>query len=397
MSRAWSPPLDVRTRTLTTLSVVRARPEHLKAIHEIQVLAYPGMTDFHERPEVFQSKLEGYPAGNFIALATTSVVTDDDTLTWCHKDHDHDEHDDDDDDTRMITETAPDGSTTTTTSTTLDSGETHINIVRARTPDIWEGDDDDDVNYPAASSSSSSGLQPGSSTTHHSGHKHHHHHHHHHLHGADHDEDDHHTTVLFQWEEPVGYLFSQPYKPGTVKLHLIADPTASTPEAKRMRLDDEGEDEDDFEHDQLMEKYYIHDCAVHPAWRGKGLAAKLFKALEESLTPSRTGSHSADTNTDRGDLVDTEEEEDTDEDHDEAATSSSSHHHHSRHRRKGGRGSKAQQRKGAPNLKEIVLVSVLGTRPFWERTGGFQVVKDHDIDLSSYGDTAVWMSRPFTF
>ncbi|KAF8939188.1 hypothetical protein BGZ58_010444 [Dissophora ornata] len=443
MSRAWSPPLDVRTRTTTTLSVIRARPEHLKAIHEIQLLAYPGRADFHESPEVFQSKLEAYPAGNFIALATTSVLTNDDTLTWSRDLEQGDGEDgegegmgdieievqgDDDDDWVQgihgitvveITETAPDGSsisTTTTSTTTGDNTTTGETIIRARTPNITEGgdesDDEGEAGYHGASSST---LQPGyqslgqgrkqqSSRSDRV--------------GADEEEDDDDdgtTTVLFQWEQPVGYLFSHPYSRESMTLHrlggfggsaasatLATNPTlggsqeSSTPsQAKKIRLDDSGveideteteesfEDEDEgaFEHDQNMEKYYIHDCAIHPDWRGKGLASKLWKALEESLTPALTDGNVG-------------QQQQTAQNAASSSSSQQGHHHHHHRDRSTGPG---YQHKGAPNLKEIMLVSVQGTRPFWQEAGGFEIVNNHDMDLSIYGDEAFLMHRSFPF
>ncbi|KAF9905149.1 hypothetical protein EC991_001969 [Linnemannia zychae] len=466
--RSWSPPLDVDTRTLKSVSIIRARPEHLPAIHKIQLLAYPGRTDFHESEDVFRSKLEAYPPGNFVALATFSVVTHDDTSTWQGEDIEVEEVGEEEEgegeeavhgiSVVEITETGPDGASTTTTTTTTFGGDgqetQHVDIVRARTPDILEGTDDEDngsthnrrssgLDVPHASAGrhghrqdSKTGGDHASSTT-----------------GAssattaavtgDEEENEADTTVLFQWEEPVGYLFSHPYSRESVTLHRMGAGLAheGKPDAaanassnpKRIRLDGGGnpteasgkehqteEDEEDveedskYDHDQWMEKYYVHDCAIHPGWRGQGLASKLWKALEESLTPSsnaeghgasRTGASSGAS----GDLVDTEEE-DT-ESHDESAPEEEEGKKSASTttRRRGRRGSKkgrrsshrhghgAKTRKGAPNLKEIVLVSVQGTKPFWQRAGGFQVVADHDMDLSVYGDEAFLMRKAFVF
>ncbi|KAF9361783.1 hypothetical protein BGX26_011778 [Mortierella sp. AD094] len=427
MSRPWSPPLDVNTRTITTVSVIRAKLEHLDAIHDIQVKAYKDRLDFHESPEVFKAKLESYPAGNFVAIVTSSVVTNDDTSTWVGKDTEEEKGEEGDedivveevqDDSAMdqdigevhqvtvveITETAPDGSTTT--ATTNSTEETHI--IRARTPDITEGDDVEDEGATYLSSStfkSTTTLRADSPAEDHA--KEHH---------LDEDESDDKdmTTVLFQWEQPVGYLLSHPYSRESMTLHHLggvgsaattAASTAATAEpskTKKMRLDTTGEagdeatdtesEEDPLDHDQWMEKYYIHDCAIHPDWRGKGLASKLWKALEESLTPARQ-----DELLNKEGLVDTEEE---DEGEEEVSSSSSTqpqkdHPHRRRKTRKGSK--RAHRRKGAPNLKEIVLVSVQGTKPFWEHAGGFQVVSDHDMDLSVYGDEALLMRKLFIF
>ncbi|KAG9326967.1 hypothetical protein KVV02_001917 [Mortierella alpina] len=426
-SRPWSPPLDAHTRTTTTLSVVRARPEHLKAIHAIQLLAYPGRTDFHETEDVFRSKLEVYPAGNFVALATYSVVTDDDVSTWdkspqldegvsqqeqVHDDDFSEEEEDQEHGKKQkreedgdlapsirgvsvidITETAPDGTTTTATATTT----ADIPILRARTPDISEEGVDSDGDktglykrsrLPAHNSSTRNAEESETQERH-----------------EDQDGDDM-TTILFQWEQPVGYLISHPYSRESVTLHRISpakDSRPAPPSEKKIRLDEDVDesgtdtetdsDDDIYNHDPLMERYYIHDCAVHPDWRGRGLASKLWKALHESLTPHLdNGPSSADK-----DLVDTEEE---DEDEDVRGNTEGEHrqkphhpHHHRhghRHRNRG-----VHRRRGARSLKEIVLVSVQGTRPFWEQAGGFQVVADHDMDLSVYGGDAFFMSAPF--
>ncbi|KAF9092503.1 hypothetical protein BGX29_010427 [Mortierella sp. GBA35] len=497
--RSWSPPLEIDTKTTTTVSVVRARPEHLSAIHKIQVLAYPGRTDFHESEDVFRSKLEAYPAGNFIALATYSVVTHDDTSTWQSDNNNNnnvaaekvgvgeveieDGEGDEEDEGGVvhgisvveITETGPDGSSTTTTTTTTlgdDGSETtsHVDIVRARTPDISEGTDEEDGNEAHDSShQQSSGLEVPHSRTGRTSTRG--------LHsktgddtgsnnnsdpaltkapaaaagGENGDEGD--TTVLFQWEEPVGYLFSHPYSRESVTLHRLGAGTrhsvahqsttgAAGSEAsskpKRIRLDgggggnteatgvgkagendgendgdnDEDEGEDTmFDHDQWMEKYYVHDCAIHPGWRGQGLASKLWKALEESLIPIRdadnqdegasgTGAGQEAGSGTSGDLVDTEEEEEDDGDEMTRRRgrrgSKKSHGHGHGHGHAAG-GHSRRRRRGAPNLKEIVLVSVQGTKPFWERAGGFQAVTDHDIDLSVYGDEAFLMHKAFVF
>ncbi|KAF9121626.1 hypothetical protein BGW39_010378 [Mortierella sp. 14UC] len=476
--RSWSPPLDVNTRTLKSVSVIRARPEHLPAIHKIQLLAYPGRTDFHESEDVFRSKLEAYPAGNFVALATFSVVTHDDTSTWLGtgagevEEVEEEEEEEEQEEGGVvhgvsvveITETGLDGTSTTTTTTTTfgDEGKEtqHVDIVRARTPDIFEGTDEED-NVVGSSSrnrrslgldvpharhgrrqdsktggeySATGGTASGASsaaTARAAG-------------DEEEEEEEADTTILFQWEEPVGYLFSHPYSRESVTLHRMGAGLAHEGKAesgaeaslkpKRIRLDGGGgapetsskehqakevveeEEEEDwkYDHDQWMEKYYVHDCAIHPGWRGQGLASKLWKALEESLTPSRTseGQDASDAGTGAGasgDLVDTEEE-DTDghdesapEEEDEKSASSTTR------RRRGRRGSKkghrgshkhgrhGHTRKGAPNLKEIVLVSVQGTKPFWQHAGGFQVVTDHDMDLSVYGDEAFLMRKTFLF
>ncbi|KAF8931482.1 hypothetical protein BGZ47_011818 [Haplosporangium gracile] len=468
--RSWSPPLDVDTRTLKSLSIIRARPEHLPAIYKIQILAYPGRTDFHESEDVFRSKMEVYPAGNFVALATYSVVTQDDTSTWVGE-GDGGEVEDEEGEGEgevmhgisvvEITETGPDGSSTTTTATTTTTtigGETteHVDIVRARTPDILEGTDDEDDAGDVSSFKRSTGLDVPYAR-----------HGHQHGHGQDSksagggdgtttttssasavaagedEEEEEDTTVLFQWEEPVGYLFSHPYSRESVALHRMGAHVGTTAEEKgeasskpkRIRLQDgesaagkdhdhsqeEEEEETNFDHDQAMEKYYIHDCAIHPGWRGQGLASKLWKALEESLIPTRdsvgagggAGGEGA-----SGDLVDTEEEEDT-EGHEESASSddgtaaAKETSSTTRRRRGGRRGSKKtgshghgrsrgqgqRRRKGAPNLKEVMLVSVQGTKPFWQRAGGFEVVADHDMDLSVYGtaEEAFLMRKTFAF
>ncbi|KAK3807181.1 MAG: hypothetical protein JOS17DRAFT_780919 [Linnemannia elongata] len=482
--RSWSPPLDLSTRTLQSLSIIRARPEHLPAIHKIQMLAYPGRTDFHEAEDVFRSKMEAYPAGNFVALATYSVVTQDDTSTWVGAEEEGDrgeveevEGEEEEDkhgevvhgiSVVEITETGPDGSSTTTTATsttTTIGGETveHIDIVRARTPDIQEGTDDEDDGSPSPIKWSTGLDVP------------HARHGHGHEHGQDSksagggndaaassatsasaeragrvDEEEEDTTVLFQWEEPVGYLFSHPYSRESVTLHRMGAHTATTAEGKekaeasskpkRIRLEgggtdadknhpqdddqEESEGETKYDHDQLMEKYYIHDCAIHPSWRGQGLASKLWKALEESLFPKRDvhggeGASGAGEGA-SGDLVDTEEEEEGSEGHSEDAGSddnTASKEASTTRRRRGGRlgskktrshakghsgpghGHRHRRRKGAPNLKEIVLVSVQGTKPFWQRAGGFDVVADHDMDLSVYGaeGEAFLMRKMFIF
>ncbi|KAF8958925.1 hypothetical protein BGZ46_001870 [Entomortierella lignicola] len=458
MSRSWSPPLDIDTRTLTSISVIRARPEHLDAIHDIQLKAYPDRPDYHESPQVFESKLASYPAGNFIAIVTSSVVTNDDTSTWIGQEDKDDENvskakgdesvlieeqDDDDNNNNNnndstepmdqdlddiheitvveITETGPDGSDITGATTTL-TDETHF--IRARTPNIFENDDDDDDDKNDRSSFLSSSTKFKSATT---------------LGSNDsterssqsqrqrqqsktveeEDEDDDKYTVLFQWEQPVGYLFSHPYSRESMTLHRtgpVATKAETTAEekpsnSKKIRLDnvnqtetgldtEESEsDTDPYDHDQYMEKYYVHDCAIHPDWRSKGLALKLWKALEESLTPSQNN----DLLTKEG-LVDTEDEDEDDVDGpddekegDNQQQKKSTEHHHHHHHRKSRKSKKSNRRRGAPNLKEIYLVSVQDTRPFWERAGGFQVVSDHDMDLSIYGDGAFLMRKAFTF
>lgn len=424
--RSWSPPLEAHTRTLTTISVTRAKPEHLKDIHNIQVLAYPGRLDFHESEDVFRSKIEAYPAGNFVALATYSVVTDDDTSGWTKEkgqsdeesdeESDEDNEDDEEDSTPLdhqisvieITETTSEGTTTTTTTTTkTGSGEDEtVHIIRARTPDIVEGDGRTAPGRKApaflsSASESASKIGEGASGT------------------GEHDdagsneeidEEEPTTTILFQWEKPIGYLFSHPYSRESVTLHRMAENVTAANKAteetlsKKIKVDpsleseSEEDEKDPFEHDQFMERYYIHDCAIHPDWRGKGLASKLWKALEESLMPDRDGD---DNRQHEGDLVDTEEEDDDQDhetkgaqDHDEAASASSSSKPSRSHRRRR-RGKGRKHHKGAPNLKDIVLVSVQGTRPFWQHAGGFEIVRDHDMDLSVYGDEAFFMSKHF--
>jgi GNAT superfamily N-acetyltransferase len=409
--------------------------------------------------------MEAYPAGNFVALATYSVVTHDDTTTWVGEgeveEEEEKEEEEEDGEGEVvhgisvveITETGPDGSSTTTATTTTTIGPDgttteHCDIVRARTPDILEGtDDEDDENV--LSPKRSSGLDVPHAR-----------HGHEHGHGHEQDaksaagatttsasasttaataaaganvkeeEEDDDTTILFQWEEPVGYLFSHPYSRESVTLHRMGaheeksetkKGTEATSKPKRIRLegggggatdhDEETEDEEEskYDHDQWMEKYYIHDCAIHPSWRGQGLASKLWKALEESLTPARdpagtagTGASAEGESGASGDLVDTEEESGSDHDG-TAAASNDTNDTPTTRRRRGGRGSKKthtsasshssrshghhrqRRRKGAPNLKEIVLVSVQGTKPFWQRAGGFEIVADHDMDLSVYG------------
>ncbi|KAG0248243.1 hypothetical protein BG011_000297 [Mortierella polycephala] len=466
-ARSWSPPLESHTRTTTSISVVRARPEHLKDIHGIQVLAYPERTDFHEDEDVFRSKLEMYPAGNFVAVATYSVVTNDDTSTWQHvevedkegeeEEMEVDEEEEEEEEEEEVSqtgdgqqqrqgddittglhevsvveiiETAPDGTTTTATATSAaTTGETPT--LRARTPDITAGGEDDSedetglgrtqgrssrhLRSTSASANKGKGRDAGDGS----------------------DEDDM-TTILVQWEQPIGYLFSHPYSRESMTLHCIGgytdrsehsdkgkDKEKGHPTMKKVRLDtkiehgdsaseseSEESEQDPYEHDQKMEKYYIHDCAVHPDWRGRGLASRLWKALEESLAPVR------DDDTEHlrkeGDLVDTEdveeeevveeEEGEKEEEQNEATEQEGAereqvppHHHGHRRRRGGSRRKRRNRRVGAPNLKEIVLVSVQGTRPFWENAGGFQVVPEHDHDLSVYGTEAFMMSAPFRY
>ncbi|KAF9330815.1 hypothetical protein BG006_006245 [Podila minutissima] len=442
---SWSPPLDVNTRTITTLSVIRARPEHLQAIHKIQLLAYPGRTDFHESEDVFRSKLEAYPAGNFIALATYSVVTDDDTSTWTQPEVVHEEDLDeemksaDDDDGQgheisvveiEITEatTPHDSTTTTTTSTTSASSnpsllDAHLTIVRAQTPDIVEGSDDDEEHarsHPHSSSHApkvrsslaqgSTTEQPSLSSTF--------------THGQqgqveDEQSDKEEEAILFQWEKPVGYIFSHPYSRETATLHHVTTKTdyqhdghpssssssfaaaqSTASHTKRVRLDKQHDDQDTpssssesesdpFEHDLWMEQYFVHDCAIDPTWQGKGVASKLWKALEESLIPAKAdagiGAGGGGGVTSESNLVDTEEEEsELSSEGESQQMQQQPHRKPRRHRHR--RGKQHAKRRGAPNLKEILLVSVQGTKPFWQKTGGFEVVRDHDLDLSTYGN-----------
>ncbi|KAG0007722.1 hypothetical protein BGZ80_004322 [Entomortierella chlamydospora] len=412
MPRSWSPPLDVNTRTITSVSVVRAKLEHLDAIHDIQLKAYKDREDFHESPEVFKAKLKSYPAGNFVAIVTSSVVTNDDTSTWVGKDTEKEEEEGSGEGAG-VEEVQDDSAMDQDIETTNLTEETHI--VRARTPDVVEGDDVEDEGATFLSSStfksattlgvdnpaeySSQGQQGHARES---------------QLDEDEDDDEDFTTVLFQWDEPVGYLLSHPYSRESMRLHHVGGvgseaatktTTATEPsKTKKMRLEageettDTESEEDPFDHDQLMEKYYIHDCAIHPDWRGKGLASRLWKALEESLTPA-----SQNELLNKEGLVDTEEEDEGEEEEEASSSSPSTpaqtqkDHHPHRHRRHRKRSRKAHRRKGAPNLKEIVLVSVQGTRPFWERTAGFQVVTDHDMDLSGYGDEALLMRKSFIF
>ncbi|KAG0023792.1 hypothetical protein BGZ81_007929 [Podila clonocystis] len=448
MSEAsWSPPLDVNTRTITTLSVIRARPEHLQAIHKIQLLAYPGRTDFHESEDVFRSKLEAYPAGNFVALATYSVVTDDDTSTWTQPEVVHEENRDEEmksDEGQgheisvveiEVTEATPHGSTTSTTTSTTTSStnpallDAHLTIVRAQTPDIVEASGDDEKHVRSHPHSSShapkvgsrlaqgSAEQSSSSTRDQQG-------------QVEDEQSEEEEAVLFQWEKPVGYIFSHPYSRETVTLHHVSSkadhqhgrqPPSSSASApsnvshtKRVRLDEHRDDQDTpssesesesdpFEHDPWMEKYFVHDCAIDPAWQGKGVASKLWKALEESLIPAKEDAGtSAAGGTSEGNLVDTEEEESELSSEGEPSQKQESHSSHRRRHRRGKQHSKGRShyhRRGAPNLKEILLVSVQGTKPFWQKTGGFEVVQDHDMDLSVYGNAneAFLMRKAFHF
>lgn len=427
---SWSPPLDVNTRTITTLSVIRARPEHIQAIHKIQLLAYPGRTDFHESEDVFRSKLEAYPAGNFVALATYSVVTDDDTSTWTQPEVIHEDEEQQDEEMQPvdgpgitvveieISEPTLQTSSTTTTFATPGTNpallDAHLTVVRAQTPDIVEGSDDDEDN-PARSHSSTyapkvslaHGQESSSSASHDQQGQ------------VEDNQEDEEEAVLFQWEKPVGYIFSHPYSRESVTLHHVSNKTdhqhdghpsnSNTSSTKRVRLDSKhGDDqdtsssssEDPFEHDPWMEKYFIHDCAIDPEWQGKGVASKLWKALEESLIPAKDGEGAGgrgEGGASEGSHVDTEDEESEVSSEGEPQQQHRSRHRH-RSRGKQHRSKRSRHhRKGAPSLKEILLVSVQGTQPFWQRAGGFEVVQDHDIDLSVYGNEAFLMSKPFHF
>ncbi|KAG0070317.1 hypothetical protein BGZ92_004505, partial [Podila epicladia] len=403
------------------------------------LLAYPGRTDFHESEDVFRSKLEAYPAGNFIALATYSVVTDDDTSTWTQPEVVHDEDldeemksaDDDDQGHEIsvveieITEATPHGSTTTTTTSTTSASsnpallDAHLKIVRAQTPDIVEGSNDEEKHARSRPHSSShapkvgSSLAQGSTVEQSSSSS---------THGqqgqVEDEQSDEEEAILFQWEKPVGYIFSHPYNRETATLHHVStkadhqhdghssfSPSSSSAAAqstdsypKRVRLDTAHNDQDTpssssesesdpFEHDPWMEQYFVHDCAIDPAWQGKGVASKLWKALEESLIPAKADAGtSAGGGTSEGNLVDTEEEESELSSEGEPQQTQQQQPHRKPRRHRHRRGKQHAKRRGAPNLKEILLVSVQGTRPFWQKTGGFEVVHDHDLDLSVYGN-----------
>jgi GNAT superfamily N-acetyltransferase len=354
-----------------TFSVVRARPEHLKAVHDIQALAYPELALFRESPEVLQSKLEAYPAGIFIVLVKPSVATDD-AITDPGPVELPGGHEGDnvaayetapvvtipaysnmrEDDVVQVNWGGVDNAPATTPIVTddritvpgpaeLPEGHEGDNVVASATTPVltiptysnmragdvvqvhWDGVDNAPPTTPVNTDGSITLAIPWEII-------------------RDTDRGDpmpvyytmHRKVNLGPRKEavmgePVGYLFSHPYSHESVSLHRF-------PKAK------EATEESLLDHDQLMEKYVIHDCAVHPDWRGKGLASKLLKAMEESLLPGGDSS------------------------------------------------------KGAPNLKEIVLVSAQGSRPFWEHNG-YQVVADHDVDLSVYGDSAFLMTRSFTF
>ncbi|KAF9975139.1 hypothetical protein BGZ73_001316 [Actinomortierella ambigua] len=494
------------TRTVTSISIVHARPEHLQAIHDIQLICYKDHPSFHESLEVFRSKLDHYPPGNFVALATYSVVTDqrDPGQLWTDADKEPSDMNEDSmgdlDDTDVAMEeeqeeegaqveevqegaggggadrrgsssssvdSAPsstveiiiteedDADTNLPPPDTTGSASEPVPIVRARTPDIStplseEEDNNDDKAWsakskgetpPASASAKGKGVASTDSKT-----------------KADHrttkeeqkDEEDEDPviSILAQWEQPIGYLISHPFHRETATLHKIA-PSAtvykksSTAQSKKARLDHKGvsaaiganreeeakeedltalhkstpesstgagggDDDDDnndtatieemsdvdgqkdtegdtdderYEHDPLAEKYFLHDMAILPEYQSQGLAYLLFQALEQSLTPpspSLPPSSPKPTHTSTSMSTSTKNVVTT--------TLRSGCTVTMPHR---------WNRRGAPNVKELHLVSVQGSHPFWSNRPAFHVCHDHDLDLSAYGEDALYMTRPF--
>ncbi|KAG0255628.1 hypothetical protein DFQ27_006171 [Actinomortierella ambigua] len=482
------------TRTVTSISIVHARPEHLQSIHDIQAVCYKDQPSFHESIDVFRSKIDHYPAGNFVALATYSVVTDqhdpgqlwsepdqqghqtsameedraDDTDIVMEAEEEEEENDgDDDDDEKVEKDNGEDkgkatasggrrrGSSNSSVPSSiveiliteegdeeeeeeeeegrsrggrLASSAERVTIVRARTPDISTPvSDDDDDEDKGKDSGASKGRKANPVTATSSSHK------------TDHatttvrdhteedsekeeEDEDPVISILAQWEQPIGYLISHPFHRETATLHKLAPSTAaaadaskrdashSTTRAKKARLDhaggasggggsgggeggagagthhksseasmgdgiptpttttieemseiderdDHGDDSDDdrYEHDPFVEKYFLHDMAILPEFQGQGLAYLLFHALERNTVTTTMRSGCTVTMPRRW------------------------------------------NRRGAPNVKELHLISVQGSRPFWENRPAFRVCQDHDLDLSVYGEGALYMTRQFHF
>ncbi|KAF9585839.1 hypothetical protein BGW38_000516, partial [Lunasporangiospora selenospora] len=418
--------------------LTRVFPSSTMTIAGIAVMGHAAVQtehSFHESEDVFRNKLEIYPAGNFVAVATYSVMTNDDTSTWVDQEdsaqgQEHQQRADSEDIDVDSTEEeqivisvvevepieTPLGGAGTSSNDPSMLGGDKVDTLRAKTPDITEGTDDEDEDYYeetrafAMDMETDSGANAdarGSTRPN--------------IPGEEEEEEDM-TTVLYQWEQPIGYLISHPYSRESTTLHHVGTRPAEAQGSgtaaagvKKIKTEtgaaggsgvdtDESESDDPMDHDQWMEKYYVHDCAIHPEWRSKGLAVKLWKALEESLTPgrSRGGAGAAEgEETASRDLVDTEEDE-PEEAEKEGEEGAEEGEQSSSARRRGRRGHRRHRRshrrhRGAPNLKEIVLVSVQGSSPFWERAGGFQVVRDHDLDLAIYGSDAFLMRRPFFF
>ncbi|KAG0224624.1 hypothetical protein BGW41_005032 [Actinomortierella wolfii] len=508
-SQAHTSTLDDGTvRTLTSISIVHARPEHLHDIHNIQLICYKDSPEMLESIDVFRSKLEHYPAGNFVALATYSVVSRDDPTTWSsasEKGDDDGGHDDQhmegveqesqghqgeseamdedprdqphhthgkatvrpsddfgeaDRDVQMDVETGLSGSgrapstveivitdLETPSPSSSPASASHqstekVTILRARTPDISIPDSDDDADelenkgdhhgqahYQKKSAAMRSsphkdrvftariGGKSKTTTSH-----------------ATEDEvdgDEEPVIVLAQWEKPIGYLLSHPFTRETATIHKIlpmstaastgagAGAPQTTVRTKKTRLNQEEggsdvtaaaetaeasthhkspepestieevselDDQDDlendrFEHDPSIEQYFLHDMAILPEFQGQGLAYLLYKALEDSLTPSTSSTSS------------TLAPSSATESRQKPATTTTV----TTTTKSGYTVTTTQRwnRRGAPNLKELHLVSVQGTRQFWENRPKFRVVTDHDLDLSAYGKDAYYMKRPF--